>query len=209
MDRISEIVEDKRMVRVFLDSGEELRFCKALWHKAPLFQLNQEIDTEELKDWMLKQQYPYSLRYAIDLLSRRDYSSGEIAKKLRYRQDSEENIEMVLYKLQKERLLDDRRFAQQHATVCVRKQYGKARIRHSLREKEIPDDLIEEILEGLDKEEAQSELLKAASKMLARYANEEDPRKKKAKLLAALARRGYGYEESKQALETIMCENQV
>ena len=118
----------------------------------------------------------------------------------------EDTIEMVLYKLEKERLLDDEAFAREWAASRARSQVGKSRIRQELRMKGISAEMAEIALEELDEEESEDAAVALARKLLRRYSRETDERKAMQKLLMAMARRGYGYEESRNAVETALNE---
>ena len=128
-------------------------------------------------------------------------ASGEIAQKLRRRLYMEDTIEMVLYKLEKERLIDDEAFARDWAASRARSQMGRSRILRELRMKGIPQEMAELALEELDESEGDEASVTLACKLLRRYSREADERKAMQKLLAAMARRGYGYEDSKRAVE--------
>ena len=136
------------------------------------------------------------------LLAQRARASGEIRQKLRRKLNMEDTIEMVLYKLEKERLMDDEAFARDWAASRARCQIGRSRILRELRMKGIPQEMAERALDELDEEEGDEAAVALAQKLLRRYSGEADERKAMQKLLAAMARRGYGYEESRQAIET-------
>mgnify|MGYP003302543257 CR=1 FL=1 len=64
----------------------------------------------------------------------------------------------------------------------------------------LPRELIDRALEELCEEEADEAAVRLAQKLLRRH-NGEDARKEMQKVLAAMARRGYSYEDSKEAIE--------
>ena len=61
-------------------------------------------------------------------------------------------------------------------------------------------------LEEMDDEESEDAAAALAKKLLKRYEREPDERKAMQKLLASMARRGYGYEESREAVEKALDE---
>ena len=67
--------------------------------------------------------------------------------------------------------------------------------------KGIGQEMAEIALEELDEEESEDAAVALARKLLKRYSREADDRKGMQKLLMAMARRGYGYEESRRAVE--------
>ena len=61
-----------------------------------------------------------------------------------------------------------------------------------------------DFLDEVDEDESDEAAAALARKLLKRYSSEADERKAMQKLLAAMARRGYGYEASKRAVETAL-----
>ena len=127
-------------------------------------------------------------------------------KKLRDKFYLPETVEMVLYKLEKEHFLNDEAFATEYAASLSRRQMGRTRITQELRRKGIAPALIQQALESLDAEEADDAALVLARKLLRRYERESDPRKAMQKLLMAMARRGYGFEEARAAAQRAIQE---
>lgn len=198
---VREIEEKKRSSVIVMESGERFWMTKSQLREREPIEIGQELDVEELRQWLLPRQYPMALNNAVELLAQRAHASGEIAQKLRRRLFMEDTIEMVLYKLEKERLLDDEAFARDWAASRARSQIGRSRIKQELRMKGISAEMAEITLEELDEEEGDEAAVALARKLLKRYSREADERKAMQKLLMAMARRGYGYEESKQAVE--------
>ena len=80
------------------------------------------------------------------------------------------------------------------------------RIRMELRQKGVDSEAIDEALSAIDHDDMLSGALKAARKA-ASGKNLADP-KDRQKIFAALARRGYGYAEARQALEALKDEQE-
>lgn len=205
-DIVREIEEKKRGSVIVMESGERFWMTRSQMAERDPIEVGQEIDVNELRQWLLPRQYPMALNNAVELLAQRAHASGEIAQKLRRRLYMEDTIEMVLYKLEKERLLDDEAFVREWAASRARSQVGKSRIRQELRMKGISAEMAEIALEELDEEEGEEAAIALARKLLRRYSHETDERKAMQKLMMAMARRGYGYEESKIAVETALSE---
>ena len=208
MEQVREIIEKKRSFVLVMESGEKFWITRSQLHEREPVVQGQELDTDELRQWLLPRQYPMALNDAVALLAQRAQASGEIAQKLRRRMYMEDTIEMVLYKLEKERLLDDEAFAREWAASRARSQVGRTRIRQELRMKGISPEMAEIALEELDEEDSDTAAVALAKKLLKRYDREDDERKAMQKLLAAMARRGYGYEESRQAVEKALEEQE-
>ena len=207
-DIVREIEEKKRSSVIVVESGERFWITRSQLRERDPIEVGQELDVEELRQWLLPRQYPMALNNAVELLAQRAHASGEIAQKLRRRLYMEDTIEMVLYKLEKERLLDDETFARDWAASRARSQVGRSRIRQELRMKGISAEMAEIALEELDEEESDDAAVALARKLLRRYSRETDERKAMQKLLMAMARRGYGYEESRQAVEKAIEEEE-
>ncbi|MDD5898146.1 MAG: regulatory protein RecX [Clostridia bacterium] len=202
LDVVKEINEKRHSAVIIMESGEQFWLTWTQLQEHEPFAVGLEVDTDALRQWLLVRQYPMALNDAVTLLAQRAQASGEIRQKLRRKLYMEDTIEMVLYKLEKERLMDDEAFARDWAASRARCQVGRSRILRELRMKGIPQELAQRALDELDEDEGDQAAIALAAKLLRRYSGEADERKSMQKLLAAMARRGYGYEESKRAIET-------
>ncbi len=202
LDVVKEINEKRHSSVIVMESGEQFWLTWTQLQEHEPFNVGMEVDTDELRQWLLPRQYPMALNDAVALLAQRARAGGEVRQKLRRKLYMEDTIEMVLYKLEKERLMDDEAFARDWAASRARSQIGRSRILRELRMKGIPQDMAERALDELDEEEGDEAAIALARKLLRRYSSEADERKAMQKLLAAMARRGYGYEESRQAIES-------
>ena len=204
-DLITAVERSKKGAVVTLNGEEKIFVSRALLIERE-FAEGQALQRGELAQWLLPRQYPEALNLAVSLLAQRARSSGEIEQKLRDRFYLPETVEMVLYKLEKEHFLNDEAFAMEYAAALSRRQTGRARIAQDLRRKGIDPALIQRALEELDEEEADDAAFTLARKLLKRYEREPDPRKAMQKLLMAMARRGYGFEEARAAAERALQE---
>ena len=202
-DLVTAVKLEKGGAVVVINGEETLWLSRALWLEKPLME-NEAIDLEALKEWLLPRQYPEALNGAVALLALRARSSGELKAKLKQKHYTDETIDMVLYKLEKEHLLDDEAFAREWAEACARRQMGRQRIALELRQKGIDRELAQQVIDELDRDEAAAGAAELASRLLRKYISEKDPRKAMNKLLAAMARRGYGYEDAKAAIDAAM-----
>lgn len=200
-DTITAIVQEKRGSLITFEGGDELWLTNAQLREHSTLREGMQEDVDALRQWLLPRQYQEALNYAVSLLAMRDRAAGEIRQKLSARRYMEETVDMVLYKLRKENLLDDEKFACAWAASRTRQQMGKSRILLELRRKGISEQTAKVALEELDEEERDDAAATLALKLLKRYASEPDRRRAMNKLLAAMARRGYGYEESRAAAQ--------
>jgi len=202
LDVVKEINEKRHSAVIVMESGEQFWLTWSQLQEHEPFAVGLEVDTDDLRQWLLPRQYPMALNDAVALLAQRARAGGEIRQKLRRKLYMEDTIEMVLYKLEKERLIDDEAFARDWAASRARSQIGRSRIMRELRMKGISQEMAERALDELDEDEGDEAAVALAQKLFRRYSSEADERKAMQKLLAAMARRGYGYDDSKRAIET-------
>lgn len=124
----------------------------------------------------------------------------EIHEYLKKYELPKKHTEILIEKLEQEKFLDDERFAVQFARGKFRiKKWGKIKIRYELKQKHIPDELIENALESIPDEEYYAVLRELVQK--SGYDTENYT--EKAKLLRHLQSKGYSYDEIKQVLQDI------
>ena len=146
-------------------------------------------------------QYPRALNHAVSMLARRPCSKKEIADRLKRLRYTEEVAGLVVYKLEKENLVDDAAFCDQWIRYRLSLKYGPAVIRRELRIKGIPADMIEKAFEAFDPDEEAGNALKLAVKAWKRVGTAGDIRKNRQKVIASLVRKGYGWEAARSACE--------
>lgn len=120
---------------------------------------------------------------ALRYLARREHSRAELARKLLPFAESPQLLEVLLSELEGRKLLSNHRFAEMRAHILSRK-YGAARIRHDLKSKGVPD----EIVEGVS---AAGELERAAAIVQRKYRSPASSREEKAKRARFLQSRGF------------------
>ena len=203
-DVVSSVEERRGGAMVHFEGGEALWFGRAAWRERLPLSPGDEEELEELKAWLLPRQYAEALDGAVRLLSVRARSEGEIRRKLTERGYMDDTVDMVLYKLEKEGLVDDEAFAREWAASRARSQVGQARILRELTQQGLSRACAQRAVAALDAQEGEDAAEALARKLLRRYAGEADERKAMGKMLAAMARRGYGFEEARRALEAAM-----
>lgn len=198
-DVVTAVERKGRSTLVTINEELQLLISREIWAERPLGE-GEELDLEEYSAWLLPRQYPAALNKAVALLAQRAHAAGEIRQKLERAHYLEDTIDMVLYKLEKERFLNDEAFARDYAASCARRQMGKSRIRMELLRKGLSRQLVDDTLEAMAPEEGDEAAVRLAQKLLRRH-NGEDTCKEMQKVLAAMARRGYSYEDSRTAIE--------
>ena len=161
------------------------------------------VDRESFLEYIRIHQYPPALDRAVRMLAERPRSRREIERKLTIARYDPDVTELVLYKLEKENLLDDRDFAVQWVQSRSQK-YGTSRIRQELRTKGIDEDTASEILEDLSEEDQLRQAVVFAVKKIRSLQSSCEERKWKQRIMASLVRRGYSWDLSLKAFEEAM-----
>jgi len=203
MDVITGIAKERGRWRVTFSECEDFLVPFSLMRERPLH-VGQEIDIEEYDNWLMIRQYRHALDRAVAYLAARARSRREIEQKLLQSGYRPCTVEMVLYKLQRENLLDDADFARQWVEARSAHRLGKSRIAQELRRKGIDADEAEAALSAIEDDDQLAGAVSLAEKAAARIKPGEDPRKAGNRILAMLARRGYSYDIARQALQQVM-----
>lgn len=208
MEVITAIRKERGKYRVTLNETEDVLVPIALMHERPLRE-GQEIDLEEYDNWLMVRQYRFALDRAVGYLAARARSKREVEQKLLQAGYRPCTVEMVLYKLERERILDDADFARQWVESRSTHKLGRSRIAQELRRKGISQDEAEIALEAIDDEDQLESAVALAQKAAARIKPEEDRRKAVSRIAAMLARRGYGWDIAKEAIRQAMAVTDV
>ena len=204
MEVIAEIRRERGKVRMTIGS-ESVLVPLALFRERPLEE-GQSIDLEEYDNWLMVRQYRHALDRAVSYLAARAHSCREIEQKLLRIGYRPCTVEMVIYKLQKENLLDDADFARQWVEARAGHKLVRQRIALELRRKGISTDEAETAMEAIDDESQLEGAVALVEKNITRAKPGEDPRKTAARLTAMLARRGYGYDVAREAIQQVMAD---
>ena len=203
MEVITEIRKERGRYRVSISSADEFLVPVSLMRERPLT-VGQPFDIEEYDNWLMLRQYRHALDRAVAYLAARARSRHEVEAKLLQAGYRPCTVEMVLYKLERERILDDADFARQWVEARSARKLGRSRIAQELRRKGISADEAEDALEAIDEDDQLAGAVALAEKAVARIKPGEDPRKAGNRILAMLARRGYSWDISKKALRQAM-----
>ena len=137
--------------------------------------------------------------YAITLLARRDYSSGELSRKLQERGYLEYAIEPVVEELLATNKLNDERYGQNFVAYRARRGHGPARIRNDLKTSGLDRSAIDEAVKGEDA----PDFLALARSVRARKFGPEIPadRKERARQARFLQYRGFSTDHIRAVLD--------
>lgn len=206
MDVITAIRKERGHYRISLDSGEGIIVPGSLLRERPLHE-GDAIDLDEYDQWLMVRQYRSALERAVGYLAARDHSRREIEQKLLQAGYRPCTAEMVLYKLEKEHLLNDANFARQWVEARSSRKLGRNRIAQELRRKGVSAEEAEEALSAIDEEDQLSGAIALAEKAIARAKPGEDPRKTASRVAGMLARRGYSWDIAREAISQAMEES--
>lgn len=202
MEVILSIRRERGRYRIALDSGDTITVPGSLLRERPLRE-GQPLDLEEYDQWLMVRQYRYALDRAVGYLAARDHSRREIEQKLLQAGYRPCTVEMVLYKLEREHLLNDASFARQWVEARSNRKLGRNRIAQELRRKGVSAEEAEEALSAIDEEDQLSGAIALAEKAAARAKPGEDPRKTASRIAGMLARRGYSWDIAKEAIRRL------
>ncbi len=142
---------------------------------------------------------------AMYLLGARDYSSRELLEKL-MKNYSREVCEEAVSQMKEYGYLDDRRYADKLARKFVEvRKYGKNRAKMMMIQKGLSPSLADEALSRYSADDMVEEIRAVIEKkyMDRLSADGTEGMKEMQKVMAALARRGYGYEDIRSAISRI------
>ena len=166
------------------------------------------VERADFEKFLLLHQYPSALNDAVTLLAVRNRSRLEIRQSLLRRKYDHAVIEMVLFKLEKEKLLNDEEFSAQWVQARMSK-YGPIRIARELRMKGIDRDMtgsaIQEVL--TEDQELENAVLLAMKKLRTEKTDAEEI-KRFQRITSFLVRHGYSWEIARKAYEMALERNQ-
>ena len=203
MVTVHAIEKYRNMIRVTFDDGRIYYLTKNMIQERPLV-IGQTVDEMDFDKWILMKQYRFALDKAVRMLSVRACSSGEIAQKLKRGGYSDETIKMVLYKLESNELLNDQDFTDQWVRYRTGQKYGPRRIVQELRIKGISNETAEKAVREINEDEKLEGAIMIARKAAARVKPDDDLRKARRKITAAIVRRGFDWETACQACDRIL-----
>lgn len=134
------------------------------------------------------------MQYAGRVISRRMISQKELFDKLTEKGAAYEDAEYVINRFLELRLLDDTAYAGAVVRHYAAKGYGYSRIRSELKRHGIPEDLYEEAFREMPDT---SDKINA---YIRSHLSDSHDRKEVSKVSAALARRGFSWDEINSAI---------
>ena len=141
---------------------------------------------------MDEQEYRKVFDKALNILTRRQHCREELRRKLFQKKFSSSLISSVLAELERLNLVNDETFALDYMNELKTKGYGPYKIKKSLSNKGLSQELIKNVIGDANNPEEELEFAREAmNKKLRSLKNEKDPLKKRGKLFRFLAARGF------------------
>ena len=198
---VTEIKEFKGIVTLSLDGVSWLKLRKKHFGKLPL-ELEQELDPEEYVDRMAAVQSADCYEAALTMLDQAAQTSGDLCRKLIRKGYVAPAAEAAVARLTENRLIDDRRYAERIAQTQMGRNVGAYAFRRKLRAKLLSEEDVEAAMEGFDEEQQAAACREATAKLWRKYKS-LPPREGRAKLSQALARRGFGWDDIRSAVDNL------
>ncbi len=145
-----------------------------------------------------------ALTKALELLSKRSYSKQILIDKLLQKEFEIDEINAAIEKLEELDFICDKKFAESLAREYLEiRRYGAYRVKLKLREKKVPEEIIKEVISGINQQTEDENLLELTEKYLKK--NKNLPREKLYnRALGFLLRRGYSYGKCKDTLKKFL-----
>ena len=154
------------------------------------------METGQIPDWILKKIYRYC--------GYQERSQYDVKKKLKEISVGVEMTERVILHLRKENYVNDERYAKLYARgKFYNNQWGRNKILHELRKKNIPSLFIEEGLNEISDTECEEMLFQILRKKN-NFIKEKDISKRKYKLYNFASTKGYERELIKKVINRIL-----
>ena len=197
----SDIREFRGLMEISLDGVLWLRVRKKHFALRPLEQ-GQAVDTQAYLDAMAALQAADCYEAALTMLDQAAQTGGDLCAKLVRKGYVPPVAEATVERLRENRLIDDARYAQRMAQAQLGKAVGAYAVRRKLRAKRLSEEDIDAAMEDFDDAQQAAACREAAEKLWRTY-DALPPREGRAKLSQALARRGFGWDAIRSAVETL------
>ena len=178
-----------------LSDGSEVAVDRSTLDQSP-YRVDSALTTDELSALLSLSADNSALEKALWLLSHRDYSRGELAKKLRVGGDREA-ADKAAARMEEIGLVDDRRYAEKWARqLCFVKHYPARRAVLKLLEKGVSREVAEEAVASIEPDDVTSALAFLHKKC---YTADQDDKSRQA-IWNALLRYGFDGETIRAAI---------
>ena len=164
------------------------------------------MDFAAYQSWLDENAGLYAYRYAVVYLAARARSEEEVNRYLLKSGFSDAAVSTAFAKLRQMKYVNDEAFAKSWTASCLHKRYGVYRIRRSLLEKGLSEDVINTALEDVDEQSALVSAGEVAQRLVLRYKGEQAS-KALPKIIQSLVRRGYPFSIARSAAFLVLRED--
>ena len=189
-------------VHIELSGGEQIESTVGTVADLRLYP-GQELDEKQLLALKTHSNLELLKAKSLEILSRRPMSAKELGDKLREKGADPESAAACVQWLQKLGLLDDEAYAGAVARHYAAKGYGEGRIRQELSRRGVPRDYWDEALAQ------RPDNTEKIDKLIASRLHDPEDRDEVRKVTAALLRRGFGWDEIREALARFRAEADI
>lgn len=203
MGMVTAVIRKKNRVQIDVDGRFYMNLRAGDYDKCPVAE-GEAIDEQEYEDRLSAVQYPEAYEAALTLLDFCQRSSGELRKKLAAKGFASPAVNAVVDRLIEIHLVDDNAYAQRIVEGMAKKPVGVYAAKRKLRAKGFSEDDADDALTQLDDEQQSEVAAQLARKLAPKYLAKGDIRDAKAKLSQALARRGFGWDIVREAVDAAL-----
>ena len=202
MSIVAGIREFRGVMEISTEDGESLRVRKKHYLMRPL-DVGVEIDPEAYESAIASIQFSDAYEAALTALDFCARTEKEVVEGLLRKGYVLLAAKSAAERLRENGLINDRQMAARIAEANTGKPVGVYALKRKLRSKGISEEDVSEVLEAFDGEQQISAAKAAANKLMRRY-NDLPVREKRAKLSQALARRGFGWDAIRAAVDALL-----
>ena len=186
---------------VSFDNGEEVKTTLGVVTEMRLFS-GKELDREKLEELRFLSHRSLAREKALEYLSKRPMSRRELYRKLLEKGEDEETAEYCVSWLSENGLIDDESYAAAVARHYAARGCGAGRIKTELNKRGISRELWEEAVENAPDNSAKID------KFISSRLTDPEDRSQVGKVSQALYRRGFSWEEIREALARFSAEEE-
>jgi len=198
--RVEQQKRRKTRLNIYLDDEFFHSVSDTVWVAAGL-RVGQELQQDVWEDLLEQHESRAAMDHALYLLGIRMYSRSELEKKLREKGFEDAAIAPTLEKLMGYGYVDDARMAQMMVREAQNyKGQGPNALKQAMRKKGMDAQTVARALEDYATEDEEALIRAQLPALQRRYAREEDPRKQKQKICAALQRKGFSWDAIRTAM---------
>lgn len=181
-------------ITVVLDDGSEIRSTLGVITDMRLYS-GRELDAQAVEQLRVDSMRALTRERALEMLSRRAMSRAELVKKLIDKGVDEDTAEYCGTWMEEHSLIDDESYAATVARHYAGKGYGAGRVRAELARRGISRELWDSALDAMPQNDDKID------KFISSRLHDINDRDEVRKLCQALFRRGYSWDEIREALE--------